>query len=133
MGTTVVIVIIIAVFVLMKISEVSRAIVQTPAVGKIKPIATVTYSCDKNKTITAAYLPETTILATRADMPPTPGGSVQLVLDDGRTMTLPQTISADGARFANTDDTFVFWNKGNGAMVLENGTSTTYMNCTSTS
>jgi membrane-bound inhibitor of C-type lysozyme len=45
-------------------------------------------------------------------------------------MTLPQVISADGARYAKTDndESFVFWTRGNGAFITENGT-TTYDNC----
>jgi len=45
-------------------------------------------------------------------------------------MTLKQTISADGARYVSADESFVFWNKGNGAIVQENGQdSGTYANC----
>jgi membrane-bound inhibitor of C-type lysozyme len=44
-------------------------------------------------------------------------------------MTLPQTISADGVRYANTDDSFVFWSRGNGALVLENGQEKFYIGC----
>jgi membrane-bound inhibitor of C-type lysozyme len=44
-------------------------------------------------------------------------------------MTLLQTISADGVRYANTDDSFVFWSRGNGALVLENGQEKSYIGC----
>lgn len=53
---------------------------------------------------------------------------VQLVFSDGRKMTLPQTMSASGARYANDTGTIVFWNKGNTAFVQENG-QTTYADC----
>jgi membrane-bound inhibitor of C-type lysozyme len=53
---------------------------------------------------------------------------VKLLLSDGRTMTLPHALSADGARYANPDESFVFWNKGNGAFITEQGT-TTYSGC----
>ncbi len=53
---------------------------------------------------------------------------VDLELSDGRSMTLPQVISASGARYANTDESFVFWNKGDGAFVEEHGT-TTFKDC----
>lgn len=53
---------------------------------------------------------------------------VQLVFPDGRKMTLPQAMSADGARYANKAETIVFWNKGNAAFVQENG-HTTYADC----
>ncbi len=54
--------------------------------------------------------------------------SVQLVFSDGRKMTLPQTMSGSGARYANKAETIVFWNKGNTAFVEENG-KTTYADC----
>lgn len=53
---------------------------------------------------------------------------VFLVLSDGRKLDLNQTISGSGARYANGDESFVFWNKGNGAFIEENG-STTYQDC----
>jgi len=53
---------------------------------------------------------------------------VQLTFSDGRKMTLPQAMSADGARYANKAETIVFWNKGNTAFVQENG-QTTYKDC----
>ena len=56
-------------------------------------------------------------------------GSVRLALSDGRKISLPQTVSKSGARYANTDESFVFWNKDSSAFVEENG-STTYANCT---
>lgn len=53
---------------------------------------------------------------------------VKLVLSDGRKMEVPQTISASGARYANTDESLVFWNKGNSAFIEENG-KTVYEDC----
>ena len=54
--------------------------------------------------------------------------SVHLSLSDGRRLTLPQTISGSGARYANPNETFVFWNKGTTAFIQENG-AMTYQNC----
>jgi putative hemolysin len=54
--------------------------------------------------------------------------SVQLKLSDGRSLTLPQAMSASGARYANKDESFVFWNKGNTAFIEESG-KTTYDGC----
>ena len=45
--------------------------------------------------------------------------SVNLKLSDGRSLTVPQAMSASGARYANKDETFVFWNKGDTAFVTE--------------
>ncbi len=38
------------------------------------------------------------------------------------TMMLPQTISADGARYANEDESIVLWNKGDSIFITQNGT-----------
>ncbi len=94
-----------------------------------QPLATVSYVCSGGKTITAAYYAGETKPAATADEPPVPSGSVHLSLSDTRTMTLPQTLSADGGRYANTDESFVFWTKGNGALVLENNKEKSYVGC----
>ena len=54
--------------------------------------------------------------------------TVRLALSDGRELTVPRAISASGARYANSDESFVFWNKGNTAFITELGT-TTYSDC----
>lgn len=53
---------------------------------------------------------------------------VILNLSDGRILTLPQTISASGARYANSNESFIFWNKGDTAFIDENG-NRTFENC----
>jgi len=53
---------------------------------------------------------------------------VEISLSDGRNMVLLQAISASGARYANTDESFVFWTKGDTAFIQE-GDVTTYQNC----
>ncbi|MGE5541145.1 MAG: MliC family protein [Bacillota bacterium] len=78
-----------------------------------KPIADVTYSCSKEKTVHAIYRKQ----------------EVELLLSDGRHLTVPQAISGSGARYANADESFVFWNKGNTAFITE-GNDTTYADCT---
>ncbi len=54
--------------------------------------------------------------------------SVSLLLSDGRALALPQALSASGARYANADESFVFWNKGLTAFIDEGG-KTTYAGC----
>ena len=54
--------------------------------------------------------------------------NVHLLLSDGREWTLPQAMSASGARYANADESQVFWNKGDTAFIEENG-QTTYNDC----
>ena len=92
------------------------------------PIAQVSFACDAGKTINASFYEGESKPAPSPGEPPTPGGSVAVTLSDGRAMTLPQTISADGTRYANADESFVFWAKGNGAFVTE-GNDQTYANC----
>jgi membrane-bound inhibitor of C-type lysozyme len=43
-------------------------------------------------------------------------------------MYLTQTISGSGARYANADESIVFWNKGDTAFIQQNG-KTTIDNC----
>ncbi len=93
-----------------------------------QPIATAMFYCDGGKTINAAFYKGTSTPPSAPGMPPTPGGSVALALSDGRTMTLPQTISADGGRYANADESIVFWNVGDTAFITENNAQT-YSNC----
>lgn len=56
------------------------------------------------------------------------GDNVNLILSDGRRLSLPRAISADGARYTNTNESFVFWNVGNSAFIEENNVQT-YSNC----
>jgi membrane-bound inhibitor of C-type lysozyme len=67
------------------------------------PIAEVKYTCVDDKSIDATYYSE----------------KVELMLSDGREMTLPQTMSGSGIRYANADESFVFWSKGNTAFATE--------------
>lgn len=70
------------------------------------------FTCEHGKTIGALFS----------------NASVELSLSDGRHLTLPQARSASGARYANPDESFVFWNKGTTAFIQEAGT-TTYSGC----
>ncbi len=92
------------------------------------PSARVSYICNGYKTIKAAFYkgePKPAV----PGQPPVPTGSAKLVLSDGRSLDLPQTLSADGVRYANADESFVFWSKGNGALVLENNAEKSYIGC----
>jgi membrane-bound inhibitor of C-type lysozyme len=53
---------------------------------------------------------------------------VELTLSDGRYVVLPQAKSGSGARYANQEESFVFWNKGQTAFIVERG-KTTYAGC----
>jgi membrane-bound inhibitor of C-type lysozyme len=78
-------------------------------------IATVKYACADDKTIEATYYAD----------------KVDIVLGDGREMSLPQTMSGSGIRYANADESFVFWSKGNTAFATEGDPDKpTYADCT---
>jgi hypothetical protein len=49
---------------------------------------------------------------------------VDLSLPDGRKLSLAQVLSASGARYANADESIVFWNKGRTAFLQESGVVT---------
>jgi membrane-bound inhibitor of C-type lysozyme len=43
---------------------------------------------------------------------------------------LIQTMSASGVRYANPDESYIFWNKGNGAFIMiDNNIDLNYKNC----
>jgi membrane-bound inhibitor of C-type lysozyme len=75
-------------------------------------IAKAVFACPDNKAIYAEFTKN----------------QVSLILSDGRKIILPQVISGSGARYANSNETFIFWNKGNGAFIEENE-FTTYQDC----
>ncbi|MES2006686.1 MAG: MliC family protein [Patescibacteria group bacterium] len=80
------------------------------------PVNIATFSCEQGKTIGAVFY----------------SAKVELTLSDGRKLSLPQAISASGARYANADQSFVFWNKGNTAFIGEGKVEPqqeTYTNC----
>jgi membrane-bound inhibitor of C-type lysozyme len=77
-------------------------------------VAKVRYACADDKTIDATYF----------------SNSVDIVLSDGRSMSLPQTMSGSGTRYANADESFVFWSKGNTAFATEGDPDKpTYADC----
>lgn len=87
----------------------------------------VQYLCKDGKSIKADYF-EGEIIEVQPDEMPIPTGEVKVVLSDGRELILPQTISASGVRYANEDDSIIFWSKGNGAFLLEDDVQT-YSGC----
>lgn len=75
-------------------------------------IGSALYVCDESKLIVATYYND----------------YANVALSDGRSLNVPQTVSASGIRYANADESFVFWSKGPTAFVTE-GDDTTYSNC----
>lgn len=85
---------------------------------KLTFIATVGYLCDKGKTITTSYYKDGAV------------GKVRVSLDGGEPLTLKQTIAASGIRYGTDDESFVFWSKGDSALIMrENSMDMTYTNC----
>ena len=103
-------------------------LIPSPVAAPTQPSTTDTiqahFACSGQKSIDAKFV--------NASSTSREGNSVHITLSDGRAMTLPQAISASGARYAKADQSIVFWNKGNTAFVTENG-STTFDNCVSQS
>ncbi|MDD5110241.1 MAG: Ser-Thr-rich GPI-anchored membrane family protein [Patescibacteria group bacterium] len=92
------------------------------------PTVEAHYACDNGKTIDATFS-KGEATPVEPGQPPVSAGNVKIVLSDGRNFTLPQTISADGSRYASSDESFVFWSKGDGALVLENNAEKSYLGC----
>jgi putative hemolysin/membrane-bound inhibitor of C-type lysozyme len=98
--------------------SIPRATPSGQAIAQSAPVAKkiqAFFACEAGKTVNAVF---------------TNGrqSSVKLTLSDGRELSVPQTASGSGARYANSDESFVFWNKGNTAFIEENG-KTTYSKC----
>ena len=81
-----------------------------PAVNEV--INSAIFNCADNKNIKAIFFQD----------------KVELTLSDGRSLLLNQAISASGARYTNSDESFVFWNKGDTAFVEEK-TGITFKDC----
>ena len=79
------------------------------------PVSLATYSCAQGKSIGAVFYTD----------------KVQLILSDGRELTLPQVDAASSTRYANNDDNFAFTASGNTASVSEGRASDapTYADC----
>ncbi len=121
-------------FILIVIGGIAFVVLRTgtpsvPVPDRPAPFATVAYSCSANKTMTAAYYAGEEAPAPVPGEPPVPTGSVVLSLSDGRVMTLARTLSADGMRYASDGESFIFWSRGNGALVLENTQEKSYIGC----
>ena len=77
----------------------------------------VLFNCDDFKTINASFFIGDDKF-------------VDLILSDDRKISVPRAMSASGARYANNDETFVFWNKGDTAFITEGVDNTqTFTNC----
>ena len=89
-----------------------------------QPSQTISYLCAQGKTIVADYYEGQPAAQPAPGEPPIPTGDVSLALSDGRSISLPRTISGDGMRYANADESVIFWSKGDTAFVMESGAET---------
>ena len=92
------------------------------------PTNTANYLCENNKKIHADFFAGEQ-KEIQPNEQPTPTGTIKLTFENGTITNLNQTISADGGRYSNKDESFVFWDKGNGAMILENNEEKNYKGC----
>lgn len=76
---------------------------------------THTFNCDDGKTVKVKFY--------NSNNP-----SADVTLGVEKNVNLPETPSAGGARYANSDESIVLWNTGNIVTVEQNG-QTTYVNC----
>jgi len=115
---------------------------RTAAAGGQVAVTSATYTCDKGHTIQATFFQGPSAQA-QPGQPPVPNGTVTVSLDGGASTSLTETISADGARYSDGNpqivqgqpgaETFVFWSKGNTALVMKNNAQDlTYTNCSTT-
>ena len=93
-------------------------------------IAEVVYQCDNDKTITATYYEGPDAPPSGPGVPPVPIGSVDVSLNGDPAVKLRQTISASGIRYANSNESLVFWSKGDEALIMRNNEmDLEYTNC----
>lgn len=92
------------------------------------PMSEATYVCNEGRRIEATFYKGEEKQIELGEMS-VPSGSVKVVLSDGRNFNLSQTISADGGRYTNRDESFVFWIKGDTVLVLENSIEKDYSGC----
>ncbi len=73
------------------------------------------FICSEDKTISAVFISREQ-------------NSVNLTLSDGREMDLPSVPSDDGGKYANLDESTVFWNSPDTTYLEENNVQT-YQDC----
>lgn len=90
----------------------------------------ISYTCAQGKTVTANYYEGAkSQLTPTKNSPPQPTGVASFRLDGEQEIYLTQTLSADGVRYANPEESLIFWSKGDGLLILENGKEGAYTNC----
>jgi membrane-bound inhibitor of C-type lysozyme len=91
-----------------RIACLAGVVVTIAAAGPALADATASYTCGDGTALTATFTSDP--------------AAAKLVIAGGKTMTLPQVVSADGGRYA--DDTTEFWIRGNSARFTISGKET---------
>lgn len=78
-------------------------------------LADYEFICNDGKSLIASFVSANT-------------STVTLKLSDERAFSLSQVVAASGARYANQDESVIFWNKGDEAFLEENG-EITFTDC----
>ena len=91
--------------------DTSTASTPAPTSSVLPKTVHARFSCAGSKSIDVTFINDAKSL-------------VNLKLSDGRAVSLPQSVSADGARYASSGDAVVFWNVGSTAFLEEGGKRT---------
>lgn len=91
--------------------------------------ANTMFICDGGKIVSASFYDKKSSIYLNSEGVPVPQGKAEIMLSDGRYMSLHQTLSGSGARYANIDESFIFLTNGNKASVLENNLEKIYTRC----
>ena len=75
-------------------------------------ITSSAFTCADNKRVQAIFFDD----------------KVELILSDKRSLLLFTAMSASGVRYTNSDESFIFWSKGNTALIEEHS-KITYKEC----
>ena len=104
---------------------------KTPTVIEKTSVTTgeANYLCSDGHTLKAVFTKKGEVPEVIPGEPPVSNNFVMVSFDKRAYVVLPQSISADGARYSSEDDSYVFWNKGYGVMAVEDGDKTTFRNC----
>lgn len=93
---------------LVRMFSIAGAAITIGLAGPALADATARYTCGDGTALTATFTNDP--------------AAAKLVFADGKTLTLPQVISADGGRYA--DSTTEFWIRGNGGRLTVSGKET---------
>lgn len=77
-----------------------------------KAFATKSYACEAGDEFVVQYFEGPKAPPQWPGERPNPTGHVIISIPGGQILTLQQTISGSGVRYANADESAVFWNKG---------------------